>query len=301
MSASASQPLKPVVFWSTDDFELERVFPIRNLLADHGKEPKAKEIKITSSLLGAADGTNIIAPVEQSAPTSRKDADTEQSISTSEAPDAPSDGYLPPPYPEIPPPDAIRRLAIPLASPDVSSVMEEGQYLQKISERSQMVPNRAGPPGIVPGAVPDTGLPFYRCEDEPIHIPGAIQQFGALIALRYDGEGNLKVRIASENTMKVLHYSPQGLFGLNSFLEILEPEIRKDFVTRVGDALASVTNEFTETHLDVFTMSVTSHVGSQISVWCAIHISQGSQDLVICEFEENDEVFHLGVFNGTKV
>lgn len=39
---------------------------------------------------------------------------------------------------------------------------------------------------------------LQRCEDEPIHIPGAIQGFGVLIALKEDEDGVLDVKIASE-------------------------------------------------------------------------------------------------------
>lgn len=39
---------------------------------------------------------------------------------------------------------------------------------------------------------------IQRCEDEPIHMPGAVQGFGVLIALKEDMEGRLSVKIVSE-------------------------------------------------------------------------------------------------------
>lgn len=39
---------------------------------------------------------------------------------------------------------------------------------------------------------------MQRCEDEPIHMPGAVQGFGVLIALKEDMEGRLGVKIVSE-------------------------------------------------------------------------------------------------------
>lgn len=39
---------------------------------------------------------------------------------------------------------------------------------------------------------------LMRCEDEPIHIPGAVQQFGCMVVVREDTEGALVVRQASE-------------------------------------------------------------------------------------------------------
>lgn len=39
---------------------------------------------------------------------------------------------------------------------------------------------------------------MQRCEDEPIHIPGAVQGFGVLVALKEDADGRLGVKIVSE-------------------------------------------------------------------------------------------------------
>lgn len=68
------------------------------------------------------------------------------------------------------------------------------------------------------------GETLQRCEDEPIHIPGAVQSFGALIALEEDSESRLIVRVASENTKRVIGYSPRQLFALESFSDILSDE-----------------------------------------------------------------------------
>ena len=45
------------------------------------------------------------------------------------------------------------------------------------------------------------GETLQRCEDEPIHIPGAVQSFGLLVALRKEA-GKLPVRVVSENSAK---------------------------------------------------------------------------------------------------
>jgi len=51
---------------------------------------------------------------------------------------------------------------------------------------------------------------IQRCEDEPIHIPGAVQGFGCLVALREQDEEFLEIRVVSE----VYHFAstvlPQG-------------------------------------------------------------------------------------------
>jgi len=74
---------------------------------------------------------------------------------------------------------------------------------------------------VVTGRGGDT---LQRCEDEPIHIPGAVQAFGVLIALEEKEEGQLLVRVVSENSRRLLGYTPQELFKLQSFTDILSDE-----------------------------------------------------------------------------
>ncbi|KAF9730031.1 hypothetical protein PMIN04_012801 [Paraphaeosphaeria minitans] len=73
---------------------------------------------------------------------------------------------------------------------------------------------------VITGRDGDT---LQRCEDEPIHIPGAIQGFGLLVALQEDpgGSGSLPVRIVSENAKRILGRSPQKPFALEEFLRHL--------------------------------------------------------------------------------
>lgn len=168
---------------------------------------------------------------------------------------------------------------------------------RKRTERSQLVPSASGPPGVLPGVVSQsTPSTFYRCEDEPIHMPGTIQKYGALLALRFDEGGHLLVRIASENSHQLLQYSPEQLFQLDSFLHILEQETRHDMLARIHNALSSASTSDTaseDTHLDVFPISVVLPTLNQKPLWCAIHIAKGTQDLIICEFEEYSDVFYL--------
>ena len=68
------------------------------------------------------------------------------------------------------------------------------------------------------------GDTFQRCEDEPIHIPGAVQSFGVLIALQEDDENRLKVRVVSENSERIRVYTPNQLFQLSNFCDMLSEE-----------------------------------------------------------------------------
>ncbi len=67
------------------------------------------------------------------------------------------------------------------------------------------------------------GETLQRCEDEPIHIPGAIQSFGLLLAFKEE-DGKLVVRTVSENSAKIIGYTPTQLFALDNFLDIFSEE-----------------------------------------------------------------------------
>ena len=74
---------------------------------------------------------------------------------------------------------------------------------------------------VIDGRDEDT---LQRCEDEPIHIPGAVQSFGVLIALQEEGKNILKVRVVSENSEQIIGYTPNQLFQLSNFCDILSKE-----------------------------------------------------------------------------
>lgn len=130
---------------------------------------------------------------------------------------------------------------------------------------------------------------IYRCEDEPIHIPGAIQSFGALIAVRESSDGLFNVRIVSENSEAVTGLEPESLFNLRCFTDLLLQRDRLEFVSRV----AALRTHKKRTSPDVFSLSLSSLVGSPIPLFCAMHLVDET-DLVIFEFELKNNVFNSG-------
>lgn len=129
---------------------------------------------------------------------------------------------------------------------------------------------------------------LQRCEDEPIHIPGAVQGFGLLIAFQEEEEGKLVVRVVSENSKRITGYTPKQLFALDSFTDILSEEQAEnllDHVDFIRDEEADVTTNGPE----VFTMSIRSPSRRNQKLWCAMHINDRHPNLVICEFELEDD------------
>jgi hypothetical protein len=141
------------------------------------------------------------------------------------------------------------------------------------------------------------GETLQRCEDEPIHIPGAVQSFGLLIALEEKNEGELMVRVVSENSYRMIGYTPQELFKLNNFLDILSEEQQDNLLDHI-DFIRDEEVDPASNGPEVFTISIRSSTkrSSRRSqkLWCAMHINPTHPDLIICEFElDNDESFPL--------
>ena len=134
-------------------------------------------------------------------------------------------------------------------------------------------------------ATGDDATKILRCEDEPIHTPGAVQGFGLLVAL--DLHEGLLVRIVSENSQAILGHTPEQLFALQSFTGVLSGE----HVDNFSDHLDFVRSEadVASNGPEVFGLSVCSPTQEEVKVWCAMHINDRHPHLVICEFELEDD------------
>ncbi|KAH8684610.1 GAF domain-like protein [Tricladium varicosporioides] len=135
-----------------------------------------------------------------------------------------------------------------------------------------------------------SGEQVFRCEDEPIHIPGAVQRFGALIAIRENENGLFLVRIVSENSRKITGLDPEALFELRCFTDILIQNDKREFTNRARGMKCWTREDDIRTNPDVFTISLTSLMGAPKPLFCAMHCNEGS-DLIICEFEPKNDVF----------
>jgi light-regulated signal transduction histidine kinase (bacteriophytochrome) len=125
-----------------------------------------------------------------------------------------------------------------------------------------------------------------------IHIPGAVQGFGLLIALEELDESRLVVRIVSENSKRIIGYSPQDLFKLTSFTDILSEEQADNIL----DHIDFIRDEEADpgTHgPEVFTVSIRPPQARRSQkLWCAMHLNPSNPDLIICEFELDDDIAH---------
>ncbi len=284
----------PVVFLPENEFTVERIFPIRSLLPEIEPQNIATD---EEQVEGDDAGAWKAEEKGKGKPTPSPPTEGGEPAVKSPESAKQEHKFQTPPYPEIPPQDRIRRLSKPESVyPPVTD--DEGGG-RRITNRSFLVPADpilSGPPGVMTGvwARANTGKKFYRCEDEPIRTPGAIQKYGVLLALRFNEFEDLEVRIASEKAQSLLGYELEEFLALPSFLEILDPASREDMVSRIRHALGHVDVDKTEdTRLDVFAVSIILPLQARRPLWCALHISNGTRDLIICEFEQYSESFRL--------
>lgn len=126
-------------------------------------------------------------------------------------------------------------------------------------------------------------------------MPGAVQGFGVLVAVREDKETeDLVVRIVSENSGLVLGLSPQYLFSIKSFTELLDQDqenILRDHVAFCREE-QQVPHDLDGPEVFLITGKSQDH-RKEWTCWCAMHVQPGT-DLIILEFElEDDTVFPL--------
>ena len=137
------------------------------------------------------------------------------------------------------------------------------------------------------------GETLQRCEDEPIHIPGAVQGFGMLAAFEISDDEKLCVRVVSENSQSFIGYSPKELFALESFSDILNTHETENMLDHI-DYVRDKTSDVGVNGPEVFILTIVPPGKDPTKYWCAIHASNANRGLVICEFErENDKEYPL--------
>jgi len=142
------------------------------------------------------------------------------------------------------------------------------------------------------GVVQGTRRIFTRCEDELIHIPGAIQSYGMLVALKRCPDGAFIPRIVSENCHHICRYHPHELFGFDSFARVMPIYQRSLFNSRLQSTRHAYDRAGKGQEPVVFAFSFFDPEGRLVPCWCAAHYQGGDTDLYICEFELQDYSMH---------
>jgi light-regulated signal transduction histidine kinase (bacteriophytochrome) len=135
------------------------------------------------------------------------------------------------------------------------------------------------------GIVQSSNRKFQRCEDEPIHIPGAIQSFGFLVAIEVGDKDKLRVRIASDNSQALCSYTPVELFEMENRLDIFPDRHRAVFEEKARYVQYQYRNSSHTAEPVVFHTLIRSRENVNQPLCCALHIVQQDPPLLVCEFE----------------
>jgi light-regulated signal transduction histidine kinase (bacteriophytochrome) len=119
----------------------------------------------------------------------------------------------------------------------------------------------------------------------PSRIPGAIQSFGFLVALRLEDAGCYPVRIVSENCLSICCYSPRELFALPTFQSVFPQDQQKAFVTYLQQIHDAFLRTGRSEEPKVSTFSFIDPKGNSTACCCATHFIGGAHNLFVCEFE----------------
>lgn len=182
------------------------------------------------------------------------------------------------------------RESLPVVNPDHPQNLEILEGTSLVTSRFEHVITERGH-AVATGP----GAPFQPCEDEPIHIPGAVQSFGVLVALREEADDKYLVRVASENSKALLGYSPNELFALNNFCDIL----KDDQADTLLDHIDFIRDDSFDPSVDgpeLFLLAIRQPTRRSRRFWCAVHLCPTDPSLIICEFElEDDQINPLNV------
>ncbi|KAK3987278.1 putative signal transduction histidine-protein kinase [Cladorrhinum sp. PSN332] len=155
------------------------------------------------------------------------------------------------------------------------------------SDRFEFAVLEDGSHGVIQGR-----RTFTRCEDELIRIPGAIQSFGMLTALRLNENGTYVPRIVSENSYLVSRYWPHEIFAFGDIHQVMPLYMRPQFNTILRDVKADYDANGKTQEPVVFESAFKDRDGRLLPAWCAAHYLGGNVDLYVCEFELHDYSSH---------
>ena len=127
---------------------------------------------------------------------------------------------------------------------------------------------------------------FVNCDEEPIHIPGSIQSYGALIAVRED---TWQVRQVSENSADVIGIDPQKLLKIDSLKEVLSEES----ISYLEERIESISYFPEDSGPDIFRIFFLNDP-DQTPLYCALHRNEENGEILIMEFAREGGFDHPG-------
>jgi light-regulated signal transduction histidine kinase (bacteriophytochrome) len=106
-----------------------------------------------------------------------------------------------------------------------------------------------------------------------------------LVALRCEGVDRYIPNLISENSVSICRYTPDDIFALQSFQDIMPTYQKPLFASRMRENYQAYCSTGKSREPYVFSFAFSDPQGKLIPCWCAAHYLGGDTDLHICEFE----------------
>ncbi|RAL07010.1 uncharacterized protein BO97DRAFT_268511 [Aspergillus homomorphus CBS 101889] len=117
---------------------------------------------------------------------------------------------------------------------------------------------------------------------------GSVQSFGAMVILQEYLEGVFVVQMASENSENMLGHSPNSLFALRSFSDLLLDD-QADLFSDYIDLIQPHNDDRAIESPAMFELTVNDRLGLPRRLWCSLHANPLDRNTLICEFELQDD------------
>jgi Phytochrome region/GAF domain len=132
-------------------------------------------------------------------------------------------------------------------------------------------------------STPQVGVQCHN--DDILPSSALLQQFGSLVALQGVERGKYIVIAASDNSEFITGHSPEHLFSMECFSDLIVDRNRDLFRSRLI-ALQQAISELDQPDIsDVFSISIMSPEAPTRQFWCTIYSPQNLTDIWICELE----------------
>ncbi|OJJ99332.1 hypothetical protein ASPACDRAFT_61117 [Aspergillus aculeatus ATCC 16872] len=119
---------------------------------------------------------------------------------------------------------------------------------------------------------------------------GSVQSFGAMVILQEYLEGAFVVQMASDNSETVLGHSPDTLFALQSFSDLLNDD-QVEIFSHYIDLIQPPVDNRVIVGPAMFELTIDDRLGISRRLWCSLHANPLDRNTLICEFElQNDHM-----------
>ena len=98
------------------------------------------------------------------------------------------------------------------------------------------------------------------------------------------------VKIVSENAGQIIGYDLEQLFMLADFLSLLPDNQQSEFIRRCEITRKKAMQNPENSEPEIFIIEILSSNAEGKNFWCALHINNNNNGLIICEFEPEEDI-----------